>query len=55
VKKALSTLPGVADVTVDFGNKIAHCQTNPDEFSTDKAIEALAGAGFEATVLDDEE
>jgi len=51
VKDSLSSLPGVANVTIDFPNKIAHCKINPDEFETEKAMEALAGIGFPATLV----
>jgi copper chaperone CopZ len=53
VKDSLSSLPGVANVTVDFPNKIAHCKTNPEEFSTEKAMETLAGIGFPATLVEE--
>ncbi len=52
MKDSLSALPGVANVTVDFENKIANCKTNPEEFSTEKAVEALAGIGFPATLVE---
>ena len=50
VKNALSQLPGVADVNVDFGNKVAHCRVESEDFDTNAAIEALAAENFEATV-----
>ena len=52
MKNSLSSLPGVANVTVDFDARVAHCKTNPEEFSTDKALEQLAGIGFPATLVE---
>ena len=52
MKDSLSALPGVADVKVDFDNRIANCKTNPKEFNTEKAMETLAGIGFPATVVE---
>ncbi|MCA9120421.1 MAG: heavy-metal-associated domain-containing protein [Planctomycetaceae bacterium] len=53
MKDSLSSLPGVASVTIDFPNKIAHCKVNPDEFDAEKAMEALAEIGFPATLAKD--
>ena len=50
VKSALSQLPGVAEVEVDFANKIAHCSVESDDFDTKSAIDALAAENFKATV-----
>jgi copper chaperone CopZ len=53
VKDSLSSLPGVANVTVDFTNKIAHCKTDPEKFNSENALETLAGIGFSATLVED--
>ncbi|MEO8498563.1 MAG: hypothetical protein ABI614_26165 [Planctomycetota bacterium] len=53
MKDTLSSLPGVANVTIDFENKIAHCKTNPDKFNTAKAMDALAEVRFPATLVAD--
>lgn len=52
VKNALSQLPGVAEVNIDFENKIAHCKLESKDFDTKAAIDALAAENFEATVRD---
>ncbi|MBC8354425.1 MAG: heavy-metal-associated domain-containing protein [Planctomycetes bacterium] len=52
MKDSLSSLPGVANVTIDFENRIANCKTNPEEFSSEKAVETLAGIGFPATLVE---
>jgi copper chaperone CopZ len=50
VKNALSQLPGVAEVNVDFDNRIAHCKLESEDFDTKAAIDALAAEDFKATV-----
>ena len=49
-KNALSQLPGVAAVNVDFPNKIAHCKLESGDFDAKAAIEALAAENFKATL-----
>lgn len=50
VRNALSELPGVAEVKVDFPNKIAHCTLESDDFDPQAALDALAAENFKATV-----
>ena len=48
VTEALQPLPGVAEVNVDFPNRIAKCKVD-DKFDADGAITTLAEAGYKGS------
>jgi len=50
VKKALTRVPGVADVKVDFDKKIATVKFDPDRATTAALIKATTDAGYPSGV-----
>jgi len=44
-------LPGVANVNIDFPNRLAHVELGSDEFDTENAIQQLKAAKYPATVV----
>ena len=53
MKDALTPLPGVAGVDVDFGNRIATCKIDDeDKFDVNAALDTLAKAEFPATIVE---
>jgi len=50
VRKALERVPGVLEAKADFATKRAEAKYDPDKVSPDKLAEAVARAGFPATL-----
>ena len=51
VTDALSELPGVANVKIDFPNRVAHVELDSDDFDTDAALQKLEAAKYPATLV----
>lgn len=54
VHEALAPLPGVAEVEIDFPNRIAHVNVDPEVFDTDGALIVLTNAGYPDSTATDE-
>ncbi len=56
MRDALESLPGVAEVVVDFELQLAVCRVNSKEFQLERALDVLAEAGYpEARVVEKDE
>ena len=51
MRKALESLPGVANVEADVSNETATITVEKGTFDAAKVAEALAGAGFEGSTV----
>ncbi len=49
VDETLRPLPGVADVKIDFDNKLAYLAVDADKFDAKDALKRLGDKGYEST------
>jgi mercuric ion binding protein len=52
VRKALRKLPGVTSVQVDYDNKTAQVQYDPQQVAPDALLKATANAGYPARLAE---